>query len=234
MYLGKKIAAIVPARGGSKGVLNKNIKPLLGLPLIGHTLQCILDTGIIDFVTVSTDSEKIAAISKEWTNEIIHRPPSLASDTAKGKDVIVHAIDSIKSTVGNFDYYFYLQPTSPLRSSEDIVNSLAMAIEKQAIFVVGVCECEHNPMLCNHLKEDHCLKGFVSERVTGKNRQEFEQFYRINGAIYLISNEAIELDFYSESSFAYIMPQERSIDIDTELDFLIAEVLLQREGDKRS
>lgn len=232
MIDGKSVAAIVPARGGSKGVRDKNIRPLAGVPLLGHTLNCINKSGVIDYVTVSTDSQRIAEVARKWTDNIVWRPLALASDTATGIDVMVHSIEHIKRTIGSFDYFLYLQPTSPLRTPEDIVGSVKLAILKAASFVVSVCECEHSPLFANSLPEDHSLEGFISKEISRKNRQEIKKFYRVNGAIYAVSGSGTEIDFYGRSSYAYIMPQDRSVDIDTELDFLIAEVILN-ERNKR-
>jgi len=229
MIEGRSIAAIVPARGGSKGIVDKNIRLLAGIPLIGHTLNCINNSGVIDYVAVSTDSQRIAEVARKWTNNIIWRPLDLASDTASGISVMVHAIQHIKSSVGGFDYFLYLQPTSPLRAPEDIIGSIRLAISKRARFVVSVCECEHSPLFTNTLPEDHSLEGFISQEISRKNRQEFKKFYRLNGAIYVVSGGVTEIDLYGSSSYGYIMPQERSIDIDTEMDFYLAEALLTYE-----
>lgn len=232
MYKGKKIAAVVPARKGSKGIKNKNIINLAGIPLIGHTLQCINDSKIVDFAAISTDSTTIAEISRKWLENIIWRPKALATDDAIGTDVIKHAISYIKENIGLFDYYLYLQPTSPLRTPEDIISAVDLATKKNASFVVSVSECEYNPLLANKLPKDNSLKGFIDERSSRRNRQEMETFYRLNGAIYLISGDAKQIDFFGENSYAYIMPQERSVDIDTKLDLLVAEVLLSEHKKK--
>lgn len=234
MIDGRSVAAVVPARGGSKGIKDKNIRPLAGVPLIGHTLDCINKSGVIDYFAVSTESQRIAEVARTWTENIIWRPPDLASDTASGIDVIAYAIEHIKRTVGGFDYFLYLQPTSPLRIAEDIVGSLRTAISRGARFVVSVCECEHNPLLANTLPEDHSLEGFISKAISRKNRQQTKMYYRVNGAIYVVSGVVKKIDLYGSSSYAYIMPQERSIDIDTEFDFRLAEALLSYERDSRS
>ena len=228
MYKGKRIAGIVPARGGSKGIKNKNIKLLSGKPLIGYTLDCIVSSNVFDFFAVSTDSLLIEDEIKKWNPYIIHRPSELASDNALGRDVINHSINFIKEEIGFFDYCFYLQPTSPLRNSSDIINALDLALEKKAKFVVSICECEHSPLLCNKLPSDLALDGFLKNTIG--NRQNLEKYYRVNGAIYLIRNDSIDLDFFGKESYAYIMPKERSVDIDEEIDFTFAEVLINERN----
>lgn len=230
MYKDKKVIAVIPARGGSKGVKNKNIKHLCGKPLIAYTIETAFDSNIVDEIFVSTDSIEIADISKKLGVKIIERPDFLATDSALGIDVIKHSIKALnKQGLSNF-YFLYLQPTSPLREKEDIINSLSLAFEKNATYVVSVCECEHNPLLCNTLENDLSLENFISNDINYKNRQSLNTFYRVNGAVYLIDfpldNGVENIDFYGKNSYAYIMPQDRSVDIDSILDFALAEVLI--------
>lgn len=229
MFKDYKVAALIPARAGSKGVPGKNIKQLKGKPLILYSVETALTSGIFDHVCISTDISQINEILGSKPVTTIIRPAALATDCAMGVDVIKHGISVIEKTYGFHDFYFYLQPTSPLRNVDDITRSIELAIKKDADYVLSVCECEHSPLLVNTLPEDQSLGQFLNREVSNKNRQELSTFYRINGAIYLIRNRAdniTTLDFYGKNSFAYVMPQERSIDIDSEIDFKVAEVLL--------
>ena len=224
------VAAIIPARAGSKGVKNKNIKLLSGKPLIAHTIDAALEAGSIGRIVVSTDSEQVMEIAAGYGNvDILPRPDELATDTASGIEVFLHGITHIRRAYGEFDYYLYLQPTSPLRGPEDIEGALALAVEKQADSVVSVCECEHSPLWCNVLPEDFSLEGFIGPDVRGKNRQELPRYYRLNGAIYIVSSclaRTGKIDFFGPRSYAYPMPVRRSVDIDSPEDFYYAEVLL--------
>ncbi|ORX24521.1 CMP-N-acetlyneuraminic acid synthetase [Thermoanaerobacterium sp. PSU-2] len=229
MYKGKSILAIIPARGGSKGVKRKNVRPLLNRPLIAYTIEAALQANFLDKIIVSTEDPEIASISKEFGAEIpFMRPVELASDDAKAIDVIFHAMNWLEKNHAVYDLVMLLQPTSPLRKAYDIKNAIDILYEKKARAVVSVCEAEHSPLWMNVLNEDLCMKDFLRKDVLNKNRQEISKYYRINGAIYvsdwnyLIQNKG----FFGEKTYAYIMPNERSIDIDTELDLKFAEFLM--------
>lgn len=229
MYRSKSVAVIVPARGGSKGVPGKNLKHLNGKPLIAHTLDCARASGIVDLLAVSTDSPLIARAADAPDVLIIDRPASLATDTAKGVDVFIHAVDSIRQRKGPFDYYFYLQPTSPLRAPADLAGAMDVAIEKGASSVVGVTPCEHHPFWSGVLPPDGSMTGFLKPGTAGLNRQELPPCYRLNGAIF-IAGERDSFDgfsFLARGAYAYVMPNERSVDIDSTLDFAVAEVLIR-------
>ena len=232
-----RIAAVVPARGGSKGLRDKNIRPLNGKPLIGYTLECALASGVVDVLAVSTDSERIAGVASAYPGvEIIPRPPLLATDTASGPDVLAHGMAFLTERHGPFDYFFFLQPTSPLRAPGDLRDALALAAEKDALSVVSVCECGHHPLWSNVLPGDLSLESFLRPEVRGKNRQELPRYYQLNGAVYLVSSRIPgreRIDFFGPRSYALVMPRNRSVDIDTLEDFLFAEVLLRHDQEER-
>jgi len=228
MYQNKKILGIIPARAGSKGIPGKNIKPLAGKPLIVHTIEAALASGVFDLLLVSTDGEDIAAVSlSAGAVAPFLRPAELATDSAKSSDVLLHAMIWCENQGEKFDWVAILQPTSPLRSPEDIVNSCKLMIERQAKAVVSVCETPHHPWLVNTLPDDHCLEHFIRPEAN-QSRQQLPVFYQLNGAIYLIQwNYFLENDsFYGPQTYACIMPRERSVDIDTPLDFALAGILL--------
>lgn len=236
MYKNKKILALIPARGGSKGLLGKNVKPLLGKPLIVWTIEQAKNTKYIDRIIVSTEDEEIAEISKDSGAEVpFLRPEKLATDDSKSIDVILHAIEWVKENDGIFyDLVIMLQSTSPLRLSEDIDKAVELLFSKNAKAIISVCEAEHSPRWANTLPEDGCLKDFIKPESMNKNRQEYDIFYRLNGAIYLAYCDYIkkQKSFFGNKSFAYIMPKERSIDIDYELDFKLAEFLMKNKFHK--
>ncbi len=224
---------IIPARGGSKGIKNKNIVNLCGKPLMYYTIKEALESKIIDKLIVSTDSEEIAKVAKDFGAEIpFMRPRKLATDNAKGIDVILHAIDWFESRGNKFDVVLVLQPTSPLRSYEDIVKAVRFFSDKEANAVISVCEAEHHPLWTNTLPEDMRMDNFISEEIRNKNRQELPKYYRLNGAIYLAKWDYIKKykDWFHHESYAFIMPQERSVDIDTEIDLAVAEYFLKKWG----
>jgi len=232
MYKGKNILGLIPARGGSKGLPRKNIKPLLGKPLIAWTIEQALASEYLDKVIVSTDEKEIADISKKYGAEVpFMRPKELAKDNAKGIDVVLHVIDWFMKNdkLKQFDLLMLLQPTSPLRTTEDIDKTIEYLFSKEAKAIVSVCEVDHHPLWSNTLPEDGCMKNFIRQEIVNKNRQELAVFYRLNGAIYLAYCDYIkeQKSFFGEKTFAYIMPKERSIDIDNEIDFKLAEILIK-------
>jgi len=232
VYRDKNILGLIPARGGSKGLPRKNIKPLLGKPLIAWTIEQALASKYLDKVVVSTDDKEITEISKKYGAEIpFVRPKELAEDNAKGIDVVLHTIDWLKENdkKKQYDLIILLQPTSPLRKSDDIDRAIELLFLKEAKAIVSVCEVDHHPLWANTLPEDGCMKNFIRQEVMNKNRQELPIFYRLNGAIYLVYCDYIkeQESFFGEKTFAYIMPKERSIDIDNEIDFKLAQILVK-------
>lgn len=229
MYNNNKIIGIIPARGGSKGIRKKNIVDLAGKPLIAHTIEQAKGSKYIDEIIVTTDDEEIADIARKLGVEVpFSRPKALATDEAKGIDVVLHAITWFDSNEESFDIVMMLQPTSPLRLSEDIDKAIELLFLKNAMAIVSVCKSEHHPLWSNTLPEDGNMKNFINPEYMNKNRQELPVIYRLNGAIYLSFCNYIKdrKSFYGENTFAYIMPEERSIDIDNILDFKLAELLL--------
>ncbi len=231
MYKSKNILGLIPARGGSKGLPRKNIKLLLGEPLIAWTIKQALASRYLDRIVVSTDDKEIAEISKKYEAEVpFIRPKELAKDNAKGIDVVLHVIDWISENdeQKQYDLIMLLQPTSPLRKFEDIDKSIELLFLKKANAIVSVCEVDHHPLWANTLPENGCMKNFIRQEIMNKNRQKLPVFYRINGAIYLAYCDYIkeQESFFGENTFAYIMPKSMSIDIDSEVDFKLAETLM--------
>jgi len=232
MYKGKNILGLIPARGGSKGLPRKNIKPLLGKPLIAWTIEQALASKYLDRVVVSTDDKEIAEISKKYRADISFiRPKELAEDNAKRIEVVLHTIDWFRENDKRkqYDLIMLLQPTSPLRNSEDIDKAIELLFLKEAKAIVSVCEVDHHPLWANTLSKDGSMKDFIRKEIMNKNRQELPIFYRLNGAIYLAYCDYIkeQESFFGENTFAYIMPRERSIDIDDEIDFELVEILIK-------
>ena len=233
MYKGKTILGLIPARGGSKGLPRKNIKPLLGKPLIAWTIEQSLASKYLDRVVVSTDDKEVAEISKKYGAEVpFMRPKELAEDNAKGIDVVLHTIDWLEENDQRkqYDLLMLLQPTSPLRKSEDIDKVIELLFLKKAKEIVSVCEVDHHPLWANTLPENGCMKNFIRKEIMNKNRQELPVYYRLNGAIYLAYCDYIreQKSFLGSETFAYIMPKERSIDIDDDIDFRLAKILLDK------
>lgn len=215
MYNDQRILAIVPARGGSKGIPKKNIYEIGGKPLIAYTLEAAKGSRYVDYILVSTDSEEIAEVSRKYGGEVpFYRSSETASDTSKTIDAIVECLDKLKDMQKHFDVLLLLQPTSPLRTSEDIDRAVELFFEEKARGLVSVSDCEVNPVLIRRV-ENHKAMPILSTGSTVR-RQDFDAYYRVNGAIYI--NRISEIN--SETSFndnetSFIMEASHSIDIDT-------------------
>lgn len=222
--------AIIPARSGSKGLKDKNIKLLNGKPLIAYSIEAAEKSGIYSHILVSTDSEEYGKIAIKYGAEVpFYRSEENASDVASSWDVVKEVLRKYTEMGVEFDTFTLLQPTSPLRKTEDILNAYQIFKEKKATAVVSVCEMEHSPLWSNTLPKDNSLLGFLKSE-SNKQRQKLETFYRINGAIYMANVKEFlkDTNLYRDNCFAYKMSAERSIDIDTELDFKIAETIINQ------
>lgn len=222
---------VITARSGSKGIKDKNIRKLAGKPLMAYTIESALQSRYIDEVMVSTDSDIYAAIAKEYGASVpFLRSDKNAADTASSLDAVIEVLDEYEKVDQCFENIVILQPTSPLRTYKNIDEAFKLFYEKKADSIVSVCECEHSPLLCNTLSDDFNLFGFLkNEYMTG--RQELGKYYRLNGAIYISRVKVLKkiCSFYGKSSYAYIMDQKESVDIDTELDFEYAEFLMGKK-----
>lgn len=221
--------AIIPARSGSKGLKDKNIKNLCGKPLLAYSIEAALNSKQFGEVMVSTDSELYASIAKEYgANVPFLRSDNTSSDTATTWDMVEEVLGKYAEKGRVFDSFCVLQPTSPLRSSQDIECAYNLFRSIAEFAVISVCEAEHSPLWCGKLPENNEFLNFIDESCMNQ-RQSFGKYYRLNGAIYIVDTEKFKTDrfFYKQGSYAYIMPQERSIDIDTALDFKIAEVIMR-------
>lgn len=230
MYKGKSILAIIPARSGSKGLPDKNIKELNGKPLLAYTIEAAQKTKAIDEIFVSTDSETYKEIAEAYgANVPFFRSNMLATDTASSWDVVKEAVIEYEKLEQRFDICLLLQPTSPLRTEKDILNALEIFIKKDANTVVSVCETEHSPLWENTLPEDSNMSNFFDKGIVGKRRQDLPTYYRINGAVYIVRVQHLmaSSEIYDDQSFAVIMDKKSSIDIDDWFDFMIAEVLIK-------
>lgn len=226
-----EVLAIIPARGGSKGIPRKNIRLLAGRPLIAHTIDQAKRSKYISRIIVSTDDEDIAKIARKWGAEVIKRPSELAKDKTPTIEVILHVLDFLrKEEKYTPDVIVLLQPTSPLRASKDIDNSIELFLNCQnCLSLVSVTEFDHPPFWAMKI-EDKFLKPLFDRKYFKVRRQELPRAYRPNGAIFIATPEVLYKykTFYTPKTIAYVMPLERSIDIDTEFDFLLAEFLVSK------
>ncbi|MFA5101482.1 MAG: acylneuraminate cytidylyltransferase family protein, partial [Candidatus Omnitrophota bacterium] len=230
MYKNKRILGIIPARAGSRGLPGKNIMKLAGKPLIAWTIEQARASNYLDKVVVSTDSRGIARISRAYGAETpFIRPKALATSSARVYDVIRHALAHFRSRGIDFDLVVLLQTTSPLRDPADIDNAIRLLLRKKGDSVISVSLCEHHPLLATVLTAGGFLGNIPKLKRSNKNRQELPVFYRPNGAVYATSIERLLKNggFVCPKTVAYIMPAERSVDIDTRLDFELAALLMK-------
>ncbi|OCL93729.1 cytidylyltransferase domain-containing protein [Aliarcobacter thereius] len=221
-----RFLAIIPARGGSKRLPKKNILELHEKPLIAYTIESALKSKYINKVVVSSDDDETLEISKSFGAEFIKRPGELASDTATTFDAIKHTIDNLEE----YEYVVLLQPTSPLRNETHIDEAIELLEEKRADAIVSICEMEHSPLWSNILPEDGNMRGFLREEILNKRSQDLEKYYRLNGAIYICKTYKLlknKTFFLKDNIFSYKMDKKYSIDIDEDIDFKLAEILIK-------
>lgn len=221
---------LIPARGGSKGIPDKNVKPFCGRPLVCRAVEQALECRLPgDVVFVSTDSIKIRQAALTCGDVVpFMRPASLATDTSSSYDVIMHALNEFETQGKTFSKIVLLQPTSPLRTTADIKGAVSLW-HPDIDMVVSVCEADANPYY-NAFETDpegrlHISKG------DGKftRRQDAPKVWQYNGAVYVISTSSLEKGPMSgfRDILPYPMPKERSLDLDTPLDWRIAEMLMK-------
>jgi len=232
MINNKTFLAIIPARGGSKRLPKKNIVDLAGQPLIAWSINAAIKSKYIDKTIVTTDSDEILEVARKYGADVpFKRPDYLSSDTAIREDVIRHTIDYYQNEKKEkFDYLIYLQPTSPLRNEKHIDEAIEYMFEKRANAIVSVCKLEHPVQWSGLLPEDRDMSNFINSLDIKTRSQDFPTYYRLNGAIFICDTDKFMKSgsvFLKENIFAYVMPQNVSIDIDTETDFMFAKIILE-------
>lgn len=226
-----KVLAVITARGGSKGIPGKNIKLLGEKPLIAYSIEVAKKSRIITHTIVSTDDEKIAAVSKECGGDVpFIRPKELAGDQTPHVPVMQHAIEFMEKKLGiTFDYVLILQPTSPFRTIDDIDETLKKLIDSGADSAVTLVDVGNDhPVKAKKLEGDKVLPYSIPEP-EGTRRQDFPKAYRRSGAVYAMRRDTIMKDnrLYGENIVGHVVPQERSVDIDTPFEWFRAEWMLE-------
>lgn len=224
--------AIIPARGGSKGLPGKNVKLLNNVPLIGHTILSAIKAKSISRVIVSTDDDEIAQIAKEWGAEVpFMRPSKLAGDDSMVMDAYLYTVDRlVDEDKIPIDAFVALLPTVPLRLSRDIDNAVTIFLKNKADSVISVTEAPVPIDWYKNINTDGILTDFFPEANSVANRQKLAKGHIPNGAIYIFQTEKLRQtrQYYLNKTYPYIMPRGRSADIDEPLDFEWAEFLLNR------
>lgn len=215
---------IIPARGGSKGIKNKNIIDVCGKPLIFYTIDAALKAkknGVVDEVIISTDSEKIADVSSRLGASVpFLRPKSISGDKAKSIDFMLHAIDYFEKKGIFYDYLILLQPTSPLRNYDDIRGSVDVFLNNKGNSLISVCKEDRVDETELYYKKNDLGIPLSQKHNKGIRRQDLNDLFIRNAAIYITSTEYLkkERKIISDNPLLFEMPQKRSLDIDTKKD----------------
>lgn len=227
-----KILAIIPARGGSKGIPRKNVKLLAEKPLIAWTIESALKARGIERVIVSTEDEEIAIVAKQFGAEIpFMRPRTLAQDDTPGIAPVLHAIEQLPS----FDWVLLLQPTSPLRSVEDIEGIIQFCCDEGAPSAVSITEASKHPFWMYGRNKDKCVEPLIRNLPNITRRQDLPIAYVLNGALYLARTDWLikNQGFIGKETLGYVMPEERSVDIDKPIDWFWIECLLNKTKNRK-
>jgi CMP-N,N'-diacetyllegionaminic acid synthase len=224
--------AIIPARGGSKGLPGKNIRLLDGKPLIAHSISAALASKTITRVICSTDSEEIAEVARQAGAEVpFLRPAELAEDNSLAIDNYIYTVDRLIAEGMSIEEYCVLLPTAPLRNAADIDGAAEIFYSKAADSVISYYPAPHPVQWYRYIDDNGVLQSFFSDGGRLANRQNEKASYLPNGAIYIFRHSVLKATglYYTERTFPYLMPADRSVDIDTIADFEYAEFLLGKQ-----
>jgi CMP-N,N'-diacetyllegionaminic acid synthase len=223
-----KVVSVIPARRGSKRLPGKNILQLNGVPLIVYSIQAALRCHLVDKVVVSTDSYEIANVAIEAGAEVDMRSEELSADTSTTIDVLKDFLIRQDS----YDVCVTLQPTSPLRTADDVTKSLELLDKMNADAIISVCKVEHPPQWINTIGKNGEMDGFWREEIKNRRSQDLGEYFRLNGAIYCNSVKRLlnsNSPVFNSNCYAYVMPLKRSVDINTKDDFELADYYLTKK-----
>ena len=231
MVSNQKVLAIIPARGGSKGIPGKNIKPICGKPLVGWPILAAQKSKYVDDIIVSTDSHEIADVAKRFNiNVPFIRPDELSQDDSSSISVVNHALEFFKKNNQIYDFVLLLEPTSPLTESSDIDTALEQLINAQpkASAIVGVTRVESShPDFCVSVNEDGFITPFARKWQVLR-RQEIEILYHFEGSLYISTVKSLEENqsFYHDQTIPYLVPKWKAFEIDDLTDFFCVEAIM--------
>jgi len=236
MYNDKTFLAIIPARSGSKGIFDKNIRMMNHKPLMVHTIEACIKSSIFDEIIVSTNSMHYAKIAKDYGASVpFLRPDNLATDEATTIDVILHVLKELKDLGKTFDYFMLLQPTSPLRNETHIIESTKLLFDRSVDSVISICKLEYPVSLNVKIDNMGYLEvPFKDKKQVRRQEMEISQEYRLNGAIYLTRTDFFlhNTGFYGGKVGPFLMEALNSIDIDDEFQFRVAEYIMKEYLEK--
>jgi CMP-N-acetylneuraminic acid synthetase len=229
------VLALIPARGGSKGIHRKNMRLVLGRPLVSFTIDAALNSNIIESIYLSSDDDEILRFGKDCGIEVIVRPSKFSSDEASASDVVQHFISQISKDLYIKDpYIIYLQPTSPLRTASCIDDAFSLMKREGAHTLISLVEFEKSPFKTFSIDENGRLQSIFQEKISNARRQDLPSAYIPNGAIYIfrISDFLERNGFPSNGAIPYLMSKECSIDIDTETELNCVESIMNETNGK--
>lgn len=224
----KKVLALIPARGGSKGVPRKNVRMLGGKPLIAWTIEAAIQSKYIDRVMLSSEDEEIIEVAKKWGCDVpFVRPKELAQDDTPSMEVILHAIEQVKG----YDYIVLLQPTSPFRTTEDIDKCIEKCVENNQESCVSIVEVSQNPYWMYNRMDNGKIVPLLKNEKDVYRRQDLPKVFILNGAIYISKIDWLQKtkNLLDNNTIGYEMNLENSLDIDVPLDFRFAEFMMMFE-----
>jgi len=225
MYKSKRIVAIIPARGGSKGIPNKNIIEVGGKPLIAYTIETALQSNYVDDVFVTTDSRKIAEISKEWGASVpFMRPSELATDESKTIDAVIHTLENLSE---DYDYVVILQPTQPLRTAIKLDRAIELLINSLEDSLVSVSKVKQHPILMRTIDGKGILQSLLRQNSTVR-RQDFQDVYIVDGSIYINAISTLNNETSLNDNILAFISDSEVIDIDEFEDLERLEELIDK------
>jgi CMP-N,N'-diacetyllegionaminic acid synthase len=227
MFSGKNILGVIPARGGSKGVPRKNLREVGGKPLIAWTIENSKKAKYIDRIILSSEDSEIISVAKQWECDVpFVRPEELALDDTPGIDPVLHAINLLAE---EYDYVVLLQPTSPLRTADDMDRCIELCFSRNAPACVSVTEMEKSPYWMYTVDTEGHLHNLLKINKIFQRRQDMPKVFALNGAVYVAEIRWLikTRTFVTDQTVAYAMPRERSLDIDTEMDLRFCDVIMQ-------
>jgi len=217
------VLAVIPARGGSKGIPNKNILPLLGKPLLAWTIEAARQSSAINRIVVSSDSEAILAVAKKYGAIPLKRPAALAADSSTSEPTLVHAIKKSSSRSYTPDFVIFLQPTSPLRTARHIDQAFKSFLSKKADALISVCEADKKFLKSFFITKQGYLGSVSDKKFPFTPRQKLPSIYLSNGAIYILKTKKFlkERTFWLGKTVPFVMSPEESIDLDSLKDLAL-------------
>ncbi len=234
----EKVLAVIPARGGSKGLTKKNLRSLCGKPLVSWAISAATDNKYVDRTIISTDDKKIAKVAESFGAEIpFIRPTDIAGDDASSMDVVLHAVNELEEKGDFFSYVVMLEPTSPMTEPNDINKALFKLHSSRdvadAIVGVSLVEATH-PEFDIQLDVNNLIKPYMAKNFTNlPRRQDIEDIYFLEGSLYIstVSDFKNNKSFYHSRTLGYVVPRWKSIEIDDYLDLIIAETIINNKRD---